>query len=102
MEGETQVLTVPMPALLTCLKEVNLPRIPTLKGCMAAYRDKPYEVWTAAQVEAPLEQIGLKGSPTQVRRTFTPQPRGEGTILTGDPAACVTTLVGTLREKGLI
>ncbi|RCK81751.1 MAG: Electron transfer flavoprotein, beta subunit [Candidatus Ozemobacter sibiricus] len=102
VEGEVQILALPLPALVTCLKEANHPRIPTLKGCISAFREKPYRVWSAADLGVPLEQIGLKGSPTQVRRTFTPPPRGQGTVLTGDPAQTVRALMDTLREKGLV
>ncbi|MBP7635943.1 electron transfer flavoprotein subunit beta/FixA family protein [Candidatus Ozemobacteraceae bacterium] len=101
-DSGTQRLTVPMPALLTCLKETNIPRIPTLHGCIGAYREKKYTVWSAADIGAPAEQIGLKGSPTQVRRTFTPTPKGAGTILTGDPAVTVPKTLEILREKGII
>ncbi|MFZ2958101.1 MAG: electron transfer flavoprotein subunit beta/FixA family protein [Candidatus Ozemobacteraceae bacterium] len=100
-DGGTQTLEVPMPALITCLKEANHPRIPTLRGCMDAYRERPFNVWNAATIEAPAENIGLKGSPTQVRRTFQPPPRGDGMILTGEPQDCVRKLIGLMREKGL-
>ena len=101
-DSGSQRLTVPMPALLTCLKETNLPRIPTLQGCIGAYREKKFTVWSAADIGAPVEQIGLKGSPTQVRRTFTPTPKGAGVTLTGDPAVTVRQTLDFLREKGLI
>ncbi len=101
-EGETQVLQVPLPALLTCIKELNHPRIPTLKGCMAAYRERPFHIWNAAHIGVPVEQIGLKGSPTQVRRTFNPEPKGAGTIIKGEPAAAVKQAVQILQSKGII
>ena len=102
MEGETQVLLTPLPILLTCLKELNTPRIPTLKGCMDAFREKPLHVWNNSFIEAPVESIGLKGSPTQVKRTFTPPPRGEGVILTGEPAECVDKLIENLVQRGVL
>lgn len=102
VEGEVQVLELPLPALVTCLKEANKPRIPTLKGCIGAFREKPFQVWNASRIKVPPEQIGLKGSPTQVRRTFTPPPRGQGIVLTGDPQQAVQNLVQTLREKGIM
>ncbi|HOY67329.1 MAG TPA: electron transfer flavoprotein subunit beta/FixA family protein [Candidatus Ozemobacteraceae bacterium] len=101
-DSGTQRLTAPLPALLTCLKETNVPRIPTLPGCIGAYREKTFTVWSAKDIAAPAEQIGLKGSPTQVRRTFTPAPKGEGRILTGEPAATVRQTLDILLEKGLI
>ncbi len=101
-DGAIQILSVPMPALLTCLKEANHPRIPTLNGCIAAFREKPFKVWKSHDIDAPAQVIGLKGSPTQVRRTFTPPPRGAGTILSGEPAVCVRQVVDALKIKGII
>lgn len=102
VDGETQILETPLPALVTCLKDCNLPRIPTLRGCLDAFRTRTFHVWNASAIEARIEQVGLKGSPTQVRKTFTPEPRGKGTVLTGKPEACCLTLVNTLKEKGLV
>lgn len=102
VEGGFQVLKTGLPVLLTCLKEANKPRIPTLPGCMAAYREKPLKVWSAADIDVPREKIGLKGSPTQVRRTFSPPPKGAGRILSGDPADCAKKLTQILLEKSLI
>jgi electron transfer flavoprotein beta subunit len=102
IEGGCQILEAQLPLLITCLKELNAPRIPTLKGCMAAFRDLPLQIWSNKDILAPVETIGLKGSPTQVRRTFSPPPKGEGRILTGEPAALVEQLMEILREKSLI
>jgi len=102
VEFGTQILTVPLPALLTCLKEANKPRIPTLFGCIQAFREKKFSIWKASDIGAPEEKIGLKGSPTQVRRTFSPPPKGEGKILTGDPLNSAKQLIETLKEKGII
>lgn len=101
-DSGTQTVATQLPALVTVLKEANKPRIPTLYGCIAAYGEKSYQVWNAGVINAPAEQIGLKGSPTQVRRTFQPPPRGAGQILTGDINANVGKVVGMLREKGIL
>lgn len=101
IEGGYQILETPCPVLLTCLKELNHPRIPTLKNCMAAFREKDFHVWNAAHINAPIEKIGLKGSPTQVKRTFTPPPKGAGRVLTGDPAASIRQLLEFLQEKNI-
>ncbi|MBF0501145.1 MAG: electron transfer flavoprotein subunit beta/FixA family protein [Candidatus Riflebacteria bacterium] len=97
-----QTIAVPLPALVTCLKEANRPRIPTLRGCMDAYRERPFHVWDASYIGAPVDDIGLRGSPTQVRRTFQPSPRGNGFLLTGDAQDCVLRLVGLIHERGLV
>ncbi len=98
-EHGVQVVECPLPALVTCLKEINKPRIPTLPGCIQAYRAKKLAVWSAADVAAPREIIGLNGSPTQVRRTFTPEPKGAGKMFGGETKEAVRQLVAALVEK---
>ncbi|MBF0547185.1 MAG: electron transfer flavoprotein subunit beta/FixA family protein [Candidatus Riflebacteria bacterium] len=99
LENGSQRLETKLPVLLTCVKEANIPRIPTLKGCISAYRQKQVKVWNAEGVGAPISSIGLKGSPTQVRRTFQPPARGEGIVFNGDLTANVQGLIEKLREK---
>ena len=101
-EAGTQVVACPLPAVVTCLKELNQPRIPTLHGCLAAFREKPYTVWSAADIGAPPAMIGLNGSPTQVRRTFTPEPRGAVKMLAGSPREAVAQLVAALAGRNLV
>ena len=95
-------MTTCAPVLRASRSSTSQPRIPTLPGCIGAYREKTFTVWSAKDIAAPAEQIGLKGSPTQVRRTFTPAPKGEGRILTGEPSATVRQTLDILLEKGLI
>lgn len=102
IENGIQVASIPSPALFTCVKEIGKPRIPTLSGCMAAFREKPFLVWKALDISAPPESIGLKGSPTQVRRTFTPLVKKAGVVLEGSPANCVNRLIHALQEKNIL
>ena len=68
--------------MLTVVKEINEPRLPSLKGKMAAKKAAIVK-WTAADIEADTAEIGLDGSPTKVVRIFTPPPRGGGEMLEG-------------------
>lgn len=79
-EDGYEVLEAPLPALITVVKSINEPRYPTVKGTMKANR-REIPVWTAADVGVDPAQIGLKGSPTQVRRIFTPPQRTQGEII---------------------
>lgn len=66
------IISVKKPAVVTVIKTAFDPRFPTLKAKMAANK-KPIEVITAADMpNIDLEKCGLKGSPTKVRKTFTP------------------------------
>lgn len=80
-----EVIEAQMPVLLTVVKSINEPRTPTVKGVMKANR-KEIPIWTVADVEVKPNAIGLKGSPTQVRRIFTPQQRVQGELIQGNTA----------------
>jgi electron transfer flavoprotein beta subunit len=55
-------------------------------------------VWTAEDIGAELEKIGLEGSPTKVVKVFSPPPRGGGEILQGEPEDVVPELVAKLKN----
>lgn len=97
LENGYEVIDAPLPCLLTVVKEINEPRLPSLKGKMAAKRAEIVK-WTAADIGADTGKIGLEGSPTKVVKIFTPPPRGGGEILTGEPEDAVTKLVEKLKE----
>ncbi|HWR08322.1 electron transfer flavoprotein subunit beta/FixA family protein [Sporomusa sp.] len=78
-----EIIEAPTPVLLTVLKSINEPRLPTVKGTMKANR-KQIPVWTAGDMAVNPEQLGLKGSPTQVRRIFTPPQRVQGELIQAD------------------
>lgn len=79
------IVETPVPCLFTVVKEINTPRIPSLKGMMRAKAAKIVQ-WTAADMNADPKKIGLDGSPTRVVKIFTPPPRKGGQILKGDTA----------------
>ncbi len=96
MDDGYDVLEVPYPALLTVVKDVNVPRVPSLKGKM---RSKKAEitVLTAEDIGADFACIGLAGSPTQVVDVFPPEARGDRMVLTGTVAEQVEQLVQQLK-----
>ncbi|HTR44920.1 MAG TPA: electron transfer flavoprotein subunit beta/FixA family protein [Thermodesulfovibrionales bacterium] len=85
-----------LPVLLTVVKEINQPRLPSLKGKMAAKKAE-IRKWTAADIGAEPEKTGLKGSPTQVRKIFAPEARKDRRMLGGDAASQVESLLQELR-----
>lgn len=94
---------VPKPVLLTAVKELNKPRYPTMGGIIKAFREHTVKVWSASDVNADPSCIGLEGSPTQVKRTFAPEPRGKVKIMEGD--ACeemVENLVDHLKDRNVV
>jgi len=95
MDDGYDVVSVPYPALLTVVKDLNEPRVPSLKGKMKSKKAE-IEMLTAADVGADASCIGLAGSPTQVVDVFPPPARGERTILTGNIDEQVEQLVDKL------
>jgi len=77
------VVETPVPCVLTVVKEINTPRLPSLRGMMKAKSAKPMK-WNAEDIEADPKLLGLDGSPTRVVRIFTPPPRKGGEMLKGD------------------
>ncbi|MCX5666013.1 MAG: electron transfer flavoprotein subunit beta/FixA family protein [Candidatus Omnitrophica bacterium] len=83
MEEGYDIVETPIPCLFTVVKEINTPRLPSLKGMMRAKSAKIVQ-WTAADINSEPKNIGLDGSPTRVVKIFTPAPRNGGEMLKGD------------------
>jgi len=98
LEEGYEIIEAPLPALLTVVKEINEPRIPSLKGLMRA---KSAKITTFTQKELDLDpqQIGLCGSPTQVIKIFTPAPRVGGQILKGEIGEIAKQLVELIKDE---
>jgi electron transfer flavoprotein beta subunit len=90
-----------LPALVTVTKEINEPRLASLRSTIAAKR-KPIRIVTVKDLEKNPERYGLKGSPTIVSRVFTPPPRGACRILEGSTSDVVNQLVAILAEKAFL
>ena len=105
LEDGYMTIKVKTPCLLTCIKELNTPRYMSVSGIMECYA-KPYTVWDFnALSDDPtitVEQVGLKGSPTQVYKPFSPPVKGAGTMLEGTDKATCEQLVSILSEKHII
>ena len=105
LEDGYMTIKVKTPCLLTCIKELNTPRYMSVSGIMECYA-KPYTVWDFnALSDDPtitVEQVGLKGSPTQVYKSFSPPVKGAGTMLEGADKATCEQLVSILSEKHII
>jgi electron transfer flavoprotein beta subunit len=97
LETGYEVIDAPLPCMLTVVKEINEPRLPSLKGKMAAKKAQIIK-WTADDIQAEKKKIGLDGSPTKVVRIFTPEPRKGGQILKGEPEQVVPDLVAKLKD----
>jgi len=102
LEYGHEELEIGMPVLITAIGELNNPRYPSLGGIRKAYRETEYPVWTAADINAEPEKIGLDGSPTQVWKSFAPEPKGEGLMFDGSPEEQVAALLEKLTDDNVI
>ena len=98
LEEGFEIIETPLPALITVVKEINEPRIPSLKGMMRA---KSAKITMLGQKDLNLDtnKIGLCGSPTQVVKIFTPPQRQGGQILQGDAAETAKQLAALVKDE---
>lgn len=101
VEDGYEVLEMPAPCLITVVKEINDPRLPSLRGIMAAKKCE-IETWAAADLNEDAARFGLSGSPTQVVETYVPEHQKDSEILTGTVEHQVDTLVNKLKEAGVL
>lgn len=103
VEGGVERLACALPALLTIIGEMNLPRYPRIDGLLDACHDKaPIIVWNAADLGLLVQDVGLQGSLTHVIKTFSPKGKRQGELIEGGPQEAVRTLLGKLKENRLI
>ncbi|MCD4812615.1 electron transfer flavoprotein subunit beta/FixA family protein [bacterium] len=101
MEDGYDVLESPLPALISVVKEINEPRLESLKGKMRAKKYEP-QVWAVADMPGfDTSQVGLKGSPTRVFKTFTPKRQYKGEMIEGEPAQAAEILYGKIKEMNI-
>ena len=102
LEDGYMLVRVQTPCLITCIKELNTPRYMSVIGIEECF-DKPLTVMTYETLkDHPLidaTTIGLKGSPTNIYKSFTPPQKGVGMMLEGDGKETTDKLVGLLAAK---
>lgn len=102
LEDGYEKLRLKAPCLLTAIKELNEPRYMSIRGIIKG-ANAEIPTWSAADIGVDLTSVGLKASPTNVFKSFTPKPKGAGITMPGDtPKEMVANLIGTLRSKNLI
>lgn len=101
-EDGYDICEMEFPAVLTVVKDINTPRVPTLKGRLASERVE-IPVWKPSDIGAEIEKIGLSGSPTRVVKTAPPPPRNTVTKkIEGSPGDCARKLVKELRLRSIL
>ena len=90
-----------LPCLVTALSELGEPRYMTPRGIFDAWQRK-IPVWGRSDLTIDDGNIGLNGSPTRVKKSFTKAVKGKGTVVTLDPEESAGWLVDRLSEKFVI
>ena len=105
LEDGYMTIKTQTPCLLTCIKELNTPRYMSVGGIFECY-NKPLEIYNYETLKddplIELDTIGLKGSPTNVYKSFSPPQKGAGMMLEGADMATCEKLGSLLAEKHII
>ena len=103
-EDGYHIVKVKTPCLLTAIAELAEPRYMSVGGVFDAYQ-KEIKIFGFDMLKDDLEldMIGLKGSPTNVYKSFTKELKGAGTVLRDlTPEQAVEAIVKKLEEKFII
>ncbi|MDR0850854.1 MAG: electron transfer flavoprotein subunit beta/FixA family protein [Clostridiales Family XIII bacterium] len=103
LEDGYELIKIKTPCMLTAIKELNVPRYMSIGGIYDAIR-QDIPTWGAADLGVdPDKEVGLLASPTNVYRSFTPVPKGKGTMIEGDNARAIADqLIISLKAKHAI
>lgn len=96
-----ETVELQLPAVITVVKDINVPRLPSISGLRKASAAQVI-VWNAADINADESRIGLQGSPTQVAATFVPEHERESEKFQGDAPQQVKQLVDKLLSQRLL
>ena len=100
-EDGYDVVELTLPAVVSVVKEINEPRLPSLKGKMAA-KKKEITKWSAADLGLDGSDIG-PNSHTKIVKVSPPPPRTKGEMIEGEtPEEIADKLFTKLREKQII
>ena len=101
-EDRYHTIKAKLPVLITALSELNEPRYMTPGGIFDAYREKSPKVWTLKDITVDTENIGLKGSPTKVKKSFTKGAKSAGKVFNLEPQESAELIVDKMKEKFIL
>jgi len=101
MEDHYEKVKVKLPVLITVVKEINEPRIPSLKGLLKAKKAEIKKL-TAEQIEGDEKFFGQDGSPTRVVDVWTQELKKEGKVIEGEAEDLAEEIVKQLKEMGVV
>ena len=101
VEEGHEIIESTLPAIITVTKEINVPRLPSLRG-IAKSKSVEITTWGLQELGVDKGMVGLAGSSTQVIKIFFPQRICEAEMLEGDMETQVTNLIDRLKNASLL
>jgi electron transfer flavoprotein beta subunit len=101
LENERQILEGPLPCLISVVREINEPRLPTLMSIMAASK-KPTNIWSAQDLSLGADELGFNGSLVEVLRSTVSVGERKHIMLQGDAKELGPKLVKALLQEGVL
>ena len=98
VETGLEVIRVQLPAVLTVLKDINEPRLPSFRMKKKA-RQTEIPVWGIAEIGLTEDEVGIAGSTTTVLKSFVPEARGHCRMLSGDDEAVIADLIPAIQAE---
>jgi len=101
-EERYHIIRAELPCLITALSELAEPRYMSPGGIFDACREAEISILNRDDLDIDDSNIGLKGSPTRVKRSFTKEAKGKGSVIEKDTQESVNWLIDKLQEKYII
>jgi electron transfer flavoprotein beta subunit len=101
VDDGNETIEAALPALITVTKDINVPRLFSLRGMMKAKTAK-IPIWKAGDIQADKSLIGRAGSATVIIKTSTPKTVQRGQLIEGTVEQQVEFLINKLREGKVI
>lgn len=101
LENERQIVEGKLPCLVSVVREINEPRLPTLMAIMAASK-KPMNTWAGADLNLSADELGFNGSLVEVLRSTVSVGERKRIMLQGDAKEMAPKLVQALVQEGVL
>lgn len=101
LEDGHQIVKVKTPCLLTAIETLNEPRYMNVSNIFAT-SDNDIKVMSADDIDVDKSELGLKGSPTKVKKSMTKEVKGAGELVKEGPKEAAAYVLGKLKEKHYI
>ncbi|KYH29329.1 MULTISPECIES: electron transfer flavoprotein subunit beta/FixA family protein [Clostridium] len=101
LEDGYEVLEVKTPCLLTAIKELNEPRYMNVRNIFEVFK-KEVKIWSVNDIDVDRELLGLKGSPTKVKKSWPKETKGKGEVINMSAKEAAAFAASKLKEKHYI